>query len=365
MYADPVWLKIMINVIGSTPIPPASLPPELPGNLPIDPTQSSDGTPSISKNSSNSFQPLKKKRFSPKFLWGGLLLFLLIIGSGVGLYLVRFSQDLRQQASVYNQDVCGNYGGARCQAGTAPGDICDNNPPGSGVCVTQGQRGPDGTLICSCQLSDDDDNRGGGTCTEQCPASDGVLRSCSPPEADGTPQESICNLAGRVESCGGRSYCCPAPGAQWTTDMSRCEATACTQVAGTCIGKDNNTCVSYTDGCQQAEKCAEPRQECSLDDNDEDDEEEQQDNDDEDQDDNDNNEDEDDDNDNDRNRNNDNNDDDNETLASSGTTTSNTQNTQQPALPSQLPQSGPEDWLQYLQIGLGALGIGALLLLFL
>jgi LPXTG-motif cell wall-anchored protein len=30
-----------------------------------------------------------------------------------------------------------------------------------------------------------------------------------------------------------------------------------------------------------------------------------------------------------------------------------------------LPQTGPEDWLKYLQIGLGVLGAGALLLLFL
>ncbi|MFZ5438264.1 MAG: hypothetical protein ACOZAK_04405 [Patescibacteria group bacterium] len=45
--------------------------------------------------------------------------------------------------------------------------------------------------------------------------------------------------------------------------------------------------------------------------------------------------------------------------------TNTTTTTSQPNLPSQLPQSGPEDWLKYLQIGLGALGAGALLLLFL
>lgn len=37
----------------------------------------------------------------------------------------------------------------------------------------------------------------------------------------------------------------------------------------------------------------------------------------------------------------------------------------QPDFPEELPVSGPEDWLQYLQIGLGALGIGALLFLML
>ena len=37
----------------------------------------------------------------------------------------------------------------------------------------------------------------------------------------------------------------------------------------------------------------------------------------------------------------------------------------EPTLPPELPRSGPEDWIKYLQIGLGTLGIGALLLLFL
>lgn len=37
----------------------------------------------------------------------------------------------------------------------------------------------------------------------------------------------------------------------------------------------------------------------------------------------------------------------------------------QPDLPEELPQSGPEDWLRYLQAGLATLGAGALLLLLL
>lgn len=355
----------MINVVGSSPIPAAPLPPSLPGDVPVDPTQTAQKPNTNQHDAGSPFPPLKKKsRFSRKHLLTGLLLLLLIIGSGVGLYLVKLNQDLRQQASVYETDACGNYGGARCQAGTSPGDICDNNPPGSGVCVSNGQRGPDGTLICSCQRNDDVFEE---TCNEQCPSGDGVLRSCSPPEADGTPQESICNVAGRVESCGGRQYCCPSPGGRWTTDMSSCNTVFCTQIAGTCIGKDGNSCVSYTDGCQQAEQCAQPLQQCSTDDDDEedqdntDDEEEQQDDTDDDDQDNDDDEDSDS---NDSDDDNDDDDDDTDTLADAGSTTA-TPTPTQPPLPSQLPQSGPEDWLQYLQIGLGALGIGALLLLFL
>lgn len=71
------------------------------------------------------------------------------------------------------------------------------------------------------------------TCTEQCPGSDGVLRNCTPPESDGTSEDSLCNAAGRVESCGGEQYCCPAVGGTWTTDMSTCAAEACTQLTFT------------------------------------------------------------------------------------------------------------------------------------
>jgi len=59
-------------------------------------------------------------------------------------------------------------------------------------------------------------------CEEACPGTDGVLRSCTPPEDDGTAVESLCNTTGRVESCGGIYYCCPVPGGTWTTDMTAC-----------------------------------------------------------------------------------------------------------------------------------------------
>ena len=65
----------------------------------------------------------------------------------------------------------------------------------------------------------------GNRCTEQCPGSDGVLRSCTPPEDDGSSNDSLCNLAGRVESCGNKPYCCPSAGGAWTTDMTACPTT--------------------------------------------------------------------------------------------------------------------------------------------
>ncbi len=66
----------------------------------------------------------------------------------------------------------------------------------------------------------------GVACNEQCPGTDGVLRNCTPPESDGTSQDSLCNSRGRVETCGASQYCCPSAGGRWTTDLSACRATA-------------------------------------------------------------------------------------------------------------------------------------------
>lgn len=59
-------------------------------------------------------------------------------------------------------------------------------------------------------------------CAEQCPGKDNVLRNCHPTEVDGSSADSLCNKAGRVELCGTKNFCCPAAGAKWTTDMTRC-----------------------------------------------------------------------------------------------------------------------------------------------
>lgn len=68
--------------------------------------------------------------------------------------------------------------------------------------------------------------------TNMCPANEAcpypqdptLLRSCHPTEADGYVSESVCNLKGRIETCGPAltKYCCPAVGSPWTTNMSAC-----------------------------------------------------------------------------------------------------------------------------------------------
>jgi len=59
-------------------------------------------------------------------------------------------------------------------------------------------------------------------CKEECPGADNVLRNCHPPEADGTSQDSLCNISGRIEFCGTQNFCCPKPRAAWTTNLSLC-----------------------------------------------------------------------------------------------------------------------------------------------
>jgi hypothetical protein len=59
-------------------------------------------------------------------------------------------------------------------------------------------------------------------CVEQCPGTDGVLRNCHPPEADGTSADSVCNLKGRIEFCGTKNFCCPAAGGVWSSNLALC-----------------------------------------------------------------------------------------------------------------------------------------------
>ena len=110
----------------------------------------------------------------------------LSIGVIAGIVLVRQQQDIREQAA-------GN---------------CDN--PGSIV---------------------------------QCPRSDGALVSCNPPDSNGNAQISKCTYAGRVEVCGGKSYCCPSANGSWTEDMTSC---TCDAKAPTGLTTENLSSTSVT-----------------------------------------------------------------------------------------------------------------------
>lgn len=112
---------------------------------------------------------LTNPKMNPKTkvkIFGALIgIFVLVIGVGAGIFLVNQNQNVNEKAS-------GN---------------CDN--PSSIV---------------------------------QCPAPNGNLYSCNPPDQNNNAQISMCNEAGRVEVCGGKNYCCPTPGGTWTLDMTAC-----------------------------------------------------------------------------------------------------------------------------------------------
>lgn len=110
--------------------------------------------------------PSKSKKTNPKSIIIILLVFVFLAGAiFLGVTLVKQNQDVRERAA-------GN---------------CDN--PASIV---------------------------------QCPRSDGNLVSCTPPDANNNAQISTCNSAGRVEDCGGSTFCCPSAGSAWTTNMTAC-----------------------------------------------------------------------------------------------------------------------------------------------
>jgi hypothetical protein len=342
----------MINTI-SNPNTSSAVNQTPVGSPPSDPT-ANDQKPT--EQVQKKFSKDKKKKLPSKYILAGILLLILTIGGIVSMLLIKRSQDLRQQADtgVYTTGSCSSASAAQCQ-GKDPGDTCG----GDGECrALPNQIGNDGKAKCTCDSGINPTTPPNPTnppqCKEECPGSDGILRNCTPPEGDGTPAESICDTAGRVESCGGAEYCCPSVGGTWTTDMTACSS--CTQETGSCIGTDGESCVEYTDGCEKAELCQSPVEECSptgeptteptTEPTDEPIDEPTAE------------------------PTNDSGDDSGDNGSSSSSSSNATVNINtgtgtQPDLPSELPETGPEDWLKYLQVGLGALGAGALLLLFL
>lgn len=66
--------------------------------------------------------------------------------------------------------------------------------------------------------------------SEECPVKKqkDLLKDCSNAEGDGSPDESFCNRAGRIQACGGEDFCCPEAGGNWSTDLSECNVTTTT-----------------------------------------------------------------------------------------------------------------------------------------
>jgi hypothetical protein len=99
-------------------------------------------------------------------------------------------------------------------------------------------------------------------CTEACPRSGrpDLLSDCHPPQTDGSPDDKLCNLAGRVDTCGAAQtkYCCPSAGGAWTTNMSACAtptptatATATATATGTGTATPTATATSTPNSCNK------------------------------------------------------------------------------------------------------------------
>ncbi len=101
---------------------------------------------------------------------------------------------------------------------------------------------------------------GPGSCDQKCPTSDGkILKNCTPPDSDGSSQDSNCDRRGRVEPCGGSQYCCD--GSKWSTDMAACgnvptTPPGCDQKCPTSDGKILKNCTPPdSDGTSQDSNC--------------------------------------------------------------------------------------------------------------
>lgn len=305
----------------------------------------------------SSNNPPQKKKFNP--VLGIALVIVLLVGLTAAYFLGQQDQDIRQQAATCKEECPGSDGVLRnCTPpesdGSSEDSICGwagriESCGGQQYCCPQAG-GAWTTNMTACQPSPSPSPTPTPTpspspspspsCTEQCPGPDGILRNCTPPEADGTSEDSICNAIGRTESCGGTDYCCD--GDEWTTDMAVCTAspspstspspspsptpaasptpspspspTPTTETTYSC----NSSCTSNTQ-CQTYNStyiCYQSK--CRLDSN-----------------------------------------------PTSTSCTEPTSSSTQPELPAALPESGSEDVLNWIKAGLGAIGIGAALMLLL
>ena len=117
---------------------------------------------------------------------------------------------------------------------TPPSGACSTYPMPNGCNCSNGSGCSSG--YCSeagkCENPPSPSNKCPGA--EACPnpSNKNLLQNCTPPDSDGTPNDTLCNEAGMIRPCGGKNYCCPTAGGAWTTDMTKCPAGNCTQCPG-------------------------------------------------------------------------------------------------------------------------------------
>jgi|GEM_PF-2820466 len=88
---------------------------------------------------------------------------------------------------------------------------------------------------------------------EACPLSSDKthLWDCHPAEVDGTVNDHICNVAGYVATCGAAhtQYCCPAVGANWTTNLAVCNSLASQSASPTATATPTVTPTATPNSC--------------------------------------------------------------------------------------------------------------------
>jgi hypothetical protein len=154
-------------------------------------------------------------------------------------------------ATLRASDCCSDYAvGGRClprPVSTAVPTAISTIPPGGGGTT------PLATPTKTSGGGGGDDD-GDGSCTNECPSSDGVLRSCNVAEG-----HSICNATGRIAACGGVNFCCPVAGGAWVKNS---ETTACAGTATPTPGTGANPLLNFEmafAGINPAAACALPK----------------------------------------------------------------------------------------------------------
>ncbi|HET7099117.1 MAG TPA: hypothetical protein VFI61_02705 [Patescibacteria group bacterium] len=95
---------------------------------------------------------------------------------------------------------------------------------------------------------------------EACPAAGNpsLLINCTPGETGSDPSQSTCNVTGRIESCGGAQYCCPASNGAWTTNMTACTAAVITSPSPTATSSASPTATASASPTGSASPTAVP-----------------------------------------------------------------------------------------------------------
>lgn len=175
---------------------------------------------------------------SPKVIWTILGFSMMVMTIPIGVAVIAQSQEIRGEAAVKKircQQACPGTDGVlhSCTPpesdGSSRDSICNEvgrkEVCGGRVYCCPKVGGKWTSELSKCQAIPSPKPTHTPTpviCKQECPGIDGVLRSCTPPETDGSANESLCNKAGRVEVCNNKSYCCPKAGGKWTSDMTKC-----------------------------------------------------------------------------------------------------------------------------------------------